>query len=117
MNNKGADQTAHIGRLVCPFVVYLQQNPDSSDTAYIIWEKTCLQRFANNTGADQTAFAQSDQRLSYSLFGKYHYPHAFLKKRWGYCNRLRPSVRPSVTLSPPKPLDEIQPNLVGGLLT
>ena len=24
------------------------------------------------------------------------YPHAFLKKRWGYCNRLRPSVRPSV---------------------
>ena len=25
-----------------------------------------------------------------------HYPHAFLKKRWGYCNRLRPSVRLSV---------------------
>ena len=24
------------------------------------------------------------------------YPHAFLKKRWGYCNRLRPSVRLSV---------------------
>ena len=24
------------------------------------------------------------------------YPHAFLKKRRGYCNRLRPSVRPSV---------------------
>ena len=23
------------------------------------------------------------------------YPHAFLKKRRGYCNRLRPSVRPS----------------------
>ena len=39
-------------------------------------------------------------------------PHAFLKKRWGYCNRLRPSV----TLSPPKPLDEIQPNLVCELL-
>ena len=63
----------------------------------------------------------------------YFYPHAFLKKRRGYCNRLRPSVRPSVcpsvcpsvrpsvrpsvTLSPPKPLDEIQPNLVCGLLT
>ena len=53
------------------------------------------------------------------------YPHAFLKKRGGYCNRLRPSVRPSVhlsvrpsiTLSPPKPLDEIQLNLVCGLLT
>ena len=53
------------------------------------------------------------------------YPHAFLKKRRGYCNRLRPSVRPSVrlsvrpsvTLSPPKPLDEIQPNLVCELLT
>ena len=25
-----------------------------------------------------------------------YYPHAFLKKRRGYCNRLRPSVRPSV---------------------
>ena len=59
----------------------------------------------------------------------YHYPHAFLKKRRGYCNRLRPSVRLSVrlsvrpsvrlsvTLSPPKPLDEIQPNLVCVLLT
>ena len=54
-----------------------------------------------------------------------NYPHAFLKKRRGYCNRLRPSVRlsvcpsvrPSVTLSPPKPLDEIQPNLVCVLLT
>ena len=31
----------------------------------------------------------------------------------GYCNRLRPSVM----LSPPKPLDEIQPNLVCELLT
>ena len=41
----------------------------------------------------------------------------FLKKRRGYCNRLRPSVRPSVMLSPPKPLDEIQPNLVCELLT
>ena len=28
-----------------------------------------------------------------------------------------PSVHPSVTLSPPKPLDEIQPNLVCELLT
>ena len=42
-----------------------------------------------------------------------YYPHAFLKKRQGYCNRLRLSV----TLSPPKPLDEIQPNLVCELLT
>ena len=43
-----------------------------------------------------------------------------LKKRRGYCNRLRPSVRPSVSLSvmlsPPKPLVEIQPNLVCKLL-
>ena len=30
---------------------------------------------------------------------EYIYPHAFLKKRWGYCNRLRPSVRLSVRLS------------------
>ena len=41
----------------------------------------------------------------------------FLKKRRGYCYRLSPSVRPSVMLSPPKPLDEIQPNLVCELLT
>ena len=40
-------------------------------------------------------------------------PTLFLKKRRGYCNGLRPSV----TLSPPKPLDEIQPNLVCELLT
>ena len=44
-----------------------------------------------------------------------------LKKRRGYCYHLRPSVcpsvRPSVMLSPPKPLDEIQPNLVCELLT
>ena len=46
-----------------------------------------------------------------------YYPHPFLKKRRGYCNRLRPSVRSSVMLSPPKPLDEIQPNLVCELLT
>ena len=43
----------------------------------------------------------------------YSYSHAFLKKRRGYCNRLRPSVTPS----PPKQLDEIQPNLVCELLT
>ena len=49
------------------------------------------------------------------------YPHAFLKKRRGYCNRLRLSVPLSVglsvMLSPPKPLDKIQPNLVCELLT
>ena len=28
-----------------------------------------------------------------------YYPHAFLKKRRGYCNRLRPSICPSVCLS------------------
>ena len=40
---------------------------------------------------------QSGLRLCSSLSGKYiNYPHAFLKKRWGYCNRLRPSVCPSV---------------------
>ena len=67
--------------------------------------------------------------LHESAKGFFFYPHAFLKKRWGYCNRLRPSVRPSVcpsvcpsvrpsvTLSPPKLLDEIQPNLVCELLT
>ena len=58
----------------------------------------------------------------YSLIWNFfYYPHAFLKKRRGYCNRLCPSIRPSVCrsvmLSPPKPLDEIQPNLVCELLT
>ena len=32
-------------------------------------EKTCLWGFVNNKGADQPA--KSDQRLCYSLFGKY----------------------------------------------
>ena len=45
-----------------------------------------------------------------------HYPHAFFKKASGILQS-PPSVRPSVTLSPPKPLDEIQPNLVCELLT
>ena len=44
-----------------------------------------------------------------------YYPHAFLKKRRGILQS-PPSVRLSVTLSPPKPLDEIQPNLVCELL-
>ena len=48
-------------------------------------------------------------------------PTLFLKKRRGYCYRLRPSVCPSVCpsvmLSPPKPLEEIQPSLVCELLT
>ena len=48
-----------------------------------------------------------------SAWLKSFYPHAFLKKRRGYCNCLCQSV----TLSPPKPLDEIQPNLVCELLT
>ena len=50
----------------------------------------------------------------------YFYPHAFLKKASGILQSppsVRLSVRLSVTLSPPKPLDEIQPNLVCGLLT
>ena len=47
----------------------------------------------------------------------YCYPPALKKKRRGHCYRLRPSVRLSVMLSPPQPLDEIQPNLVCELLT
>ena len=38
-------------------------------------------------------------------------------KRARNCNRLRPSVPLSVVLSPPRSLDEIQPNLVCELLT
>ena len=36
---------------------------------------------------------------------------------WRLCPSVRPSLLPSVMLSPPKPLDEIQPNLVCELLT
>ena len=45
-------------------------------------------------------------------------PH-FFKKSVGdiAITSMRPSVCPSITLSPPKPLDEIQPNLVCELLT
>ena len=62
----------------------------------------------NNKVADQTADALTGQLLCcshatkskfYSRRGPHSYPHAFLKKRRGYCNRLRPSVRPSVRLS------------------
>ena len=42
-------------------------------------------------------------------------PHAFFKKCEG--DIVIASVRLSVMLSPPKPLDEIQPNLVCELLT
>ena len=41
----------------------------------------------------------------------------FFKKQRGYCNHPCPSFCLSVMLSPPKPLDEILPNLVCELLT
>ena len=56
-------------------------------------------------------------------FYKYIYPHAFLEKSEGDIviasvrQSVHPSVHLSVMLSPPKPLDEIQPNLVCELLT
>ena len=34
--------------------------------------KPVFVRFGNNTGADQPAHPQSDQRLCYSIIGKYH---------------------------------------------
>ena len=46
-----------------------------------------------------------------------YYPHVFLSEGEIVIPSVRPSVRPSVMLSPPKPLDEIQPNLVCELLT
>ena len=52
-----------------------------------------------------------------------YYPHSLprsFKKVKGISlmpPSVRPSVRPSVMLSPPKPLDKIQPNLVCELLT
>ena len=52
----------------------------------------------------------------YSCINDDIYPHAFFKKASGILQSPL-SVRPSVKLSPPKPLDEIQPNLVCELLT
>ena len=48
----------------------------------------------------------------------FNYPHAFLKKSEGdiVIASVRSSVRLSVMLSPPKPLDDIQLNLVCELL-
>ena len=40
-----------------------------------MWENLSL-GFANNTGVDQTA--QSDQRIFYSLIGKYHIQTCYL---------------------------------------
>ena len=45
----------------------------------------------------------------------FHFPHVFFFKSEG--DIVITSVRPSVMLSPPKPLDKIQPNLVCELLT
>ena len=50
----------------------------------------------------------------------YFYPHAFLRKASGILQSppsVHLSVCPSVTLSPPKLFDEIQPNLVSELIT
>ena len=47
------------------------------------------------------------------LVNNHSYPQAFLKKQRGYCNPLRPSVM----ISLPKPLVEIQTNLLCELLT
>ena len=52
-------------------------------------------------------------RVTVNLMVHFHcnYPHAFLKKAKGIL-QLPPSVRLSVMLSPPKPFNEIQTNLV-----
>ena len=57
--------------------------------------------------------ARFAEEVSWDLAKNIFYPHAFLKKRRGYCNHLRLYVM----LSHPKPLDEIQTNLVCELLT
>ena len=82
--------------------------PISLTGLYKVMKK--MEKKCKNTGEPMPNFFLV---LDFVIF----YPHAFLKKRRGYCNRLRPSVRPSVTLFSPKPLDEVQPNLVCGLLT
>ena len=54
-----------------------------------------------------------DEAEDFKCVFVFYYPQAFFYKRRGYCYRLRPSV----LISPPKRLDEIQPNLVCELLT
>ena len=53
---------------------------------------------------------------NFSYWCSNYYPHAFFKKTMRILQS-PPSVRPSVTLSSPKPIDEILPNLVCELLT
>ena len=92
-SSKISDQTARMRRLVCVFagrphhiVGYSHVATHCCDLSITqdglrCWkngiynngpqrEKTCLRGFSNNTGAYQPA--QTDQRLCYSLFGKYH---------------------------------------------
>ena len=83
--------------------------------------KKLLRQYCRNILPEGLYFAKGGLKILGRVGPHIFYPHAFFKKRRGYCNRLRPSLHPSVrlsvTLSPPKPLDEIQPNLVCELLT
>ena len=75
VNSKGADQSAWMRKMSCTFVVRMQQSQvflrlDAYKAimqlhSFIVFtygprlEKTCLRRFANNTGADQPAHPHS----------------------------------------------------------
>ena len=76
VNNKGADQTAQMCRLVCAFVVRMQQVRFSYLEVNIIWGSP-RENMSSRVGEQHRrrpacASAQSDQRLCYSLFAKYH---------------------------------------------
>ena len=67
----------------------------------MVYRFYCMALFHSQTRRHMITFL----RTYYTRWAKYmieifycrlNYPHAFLKKRRGYCNRLRPSVRPSV---------------------
>ena len=62
------------------------------------------------TQARQSDFSLANMYQYLEQSVQNNYPHAFLKKRRGYCNHLHPLCYP------PEPLDEIQPNLVCELL-
>ena len=93
---------------------------DTKNTLHHTWDAN-KSKYNDDERSLGTLVTKTHDFLEFFLTKGPYYPHAFLKKRWGYCNRLRLSVRPSVrlsvTLSPPKPFDEIQPNLVCELLT
>ena len=63
MNNKGADQTAQMRRLICAFIVRIWQNRFSYDEAHSIMTKLEKKKSINN-------FVQVRQIVSNDMIGQ-----------------------------------------------